>query len=182
MYYNNIKEYEYERNVSEYITDKCLIYKMLHIFFDCIIIHTDSRFVLNNVLINTKTQILETAKSLFLEFGFENTSMLQITKRANVSKGGFYHYFACKEDLLHAILDNYVDHLYIQAKEIFEDPNMDPIEKIRLWVKTQNAFVQPKEAMFQKAFCNENFITLRYCLLKKIRQGIYPLLESNIRI
>ena len=47
-----------------------------------------------------RRQILDAAQSLFLEHGFEGTSMDAITAAAGVSKRTLYKYYASKEDLL----------------------------------------------------------------------------------
>jgi AcrR family transcriptional regulator len=45
-------------------------------------------------------RILQTAWKLFYEKGYENTTIDEIIQICNISKGGFYHYFSAKDDLL----------------------------------------------------------------------------------
>lgn len=45
-------------------------------------------------------RILAAACELFAEQGYDATSVQQVVDRAGVTKGGLYHYFAAKEDLL----------------------------------------------------------------------------------
>src|ERR1700687_1144963 len=47
-----------------------------------------------------REELLDIALDLFLETGFEGTSIELITKTASVAKGTFYHYFESKDDLL----------------------------------------------------------------------------------
>lgn len=47
-----------------------------------------------------REELLGTAFDLFMELGYEATSVQQITETAGVSKGLFYHYFQSKADLL----------------------------------------------------------------------------------
>ena len=47
-----------------------------------------------------KNQIMEAAWELFLDKGYENTTVNDIIKKAGTSKGGFYYYFKAKEELL----------------------------------------------------------------------------------
>lgn len=47
-----------------------------------------------------RRRILEAAQELFAEFGFDAAPMEAIARRARVSKGTLYNYFASKEDLL----------------------------------------------------------------------------------
>jgi len=48
--------------------------------------------------------LIKIALDLFLENGYENTTVTQIMKAANLSKGGMYHYFASKEEILNAVI------------------------------------------------------------------------------
>ena len=47
-----------------------------------------------------KNQIMEAAWELFLEKGYENTTVNDIIKKAGTSKGGVYYYFKANEELL----------------------------------------------------------------------------------
>ena len=49
--------------------------------------------------------LAEAACELFLEQGFEATSIADITSRAGVSRSSFFNYFASKSDILWASLD-----------------------------------------------------------------------------
>ena len=48
----------------------------------------------------TKLKLLESAKKLISERGFEQVSVEDITKESGVAKGTFYHYFKTKEDVI----------------------------------------------------------------------------------
>lgn len=47
-----------------------------------------------------RERILAAAGALFAEQGYDATSVQQVVDRAGVTKGGLYHYFGAKEDLL----------------------------------------------------------------------------------
>lgn len=46
------------------------------------------------------SDILDSAISEFLENGYEKTSMEAIARRANLTKGGLYHHFSSKDEIL----------------------------------------------------------------------------------
>ena len=46
---------------------------------------------------NLKQEILDAAWELFDKNGYEKTTVNDIIKKANTSKGGFYYYFKAKE-------------------------------------------------------------------------------------
>ena len=52
-----------------------------------------------------KRQIIQAARTLFIEKGFVNTSILDIIAAANISKGTFYNHFSSKNECLIAIIE-----------------------------------------------------------------------------
>ncbi|MGN0955368.1 TetR/AcrR family transcriptional regulator [Dialister sp.] len=48
----------------------------------------------------TKAKLLDSAKKLISERGFDHVSVEDITRDSGVAKGTFYHYFKCKEDVV----------------------------------------------------------------------------------
>jgi len=55
-----------------------------------------------------KEKIVKSARSLILGNGYGGTSVDEIVKNADVSKGSFYHFFKSKEDLGLAALDDFI--------------------------------------------------------------------------
>jgi TetR/AcrR family acrAB operon transcriptional repressor len=49
--------------------------------------------------------ILTVSAKLFLEIGFDKTSMLDIAETAGISKGAIYHHFQSKEEILNAVTE-----------------------------------------------------------------------------
>lgn len=56
-----------------------------------------------------RQQIIDSGKSLFMEFGFRNTSMRQVAKNSSVSTANIYNYFQNKDDLFKATVQNAID-------------------------------------------------------------------------
>ncbi|MFC4558333.1 TetR/AcrR family transcriptional regulator [Virgibacillus kekensis] len=52
-----------------------------------------------------RTDILAAASNVFMERGYEHTTMKHVMEAAGVSRGGLYQYFSNKEDLFEAILE-----------------------------------------------------------------------------
>lgn len=57
----------------------------------------------------TYRHILNVATALIAEKGFANTSMNDIVKASNLSKGGIYWHFKSKDDIIYAIVHNIFD-------------------------------------------------------------------------
>jgi len=66
--------------------------------------------------------IMEVALNQFAHNGYKSTTISQIAKKAEISKGLLYNYFTSKEELLDAILNNGIDAML----KVF-DPNKDGV-------------------------------------------------------
>ena len=66
-----------------------------------------------------RREILESAAALFVEQGFERTSMSAIAERVGGSKTTLYGYFESKEDLLRAVLSDSVSENTERLVEVF---------------------------------------------------------------
>lgn len=60
---------------------------------------------------STRNNILEIAAQEILRCGFQSSSIGEIIKKANVSKGCFYHHFSSKKQLGYAVLDHSIEHV-----------------------------------------------------------------------
>ncbi len=70
-----------------------------------------------------RRQILDGARKVFMEFGFDGASMGEIARSAGVSKGTLYVYFADKNRLFEAIVE---EETLAQSKVSFNfDPDRD---------------------------------------------------------
>jgi len=55
-----------------------------------------------------KESIKRAAQELFRKFGYHKTSVNEIAKKAKIAKATIYKYFDSKEDVLHALLMDYI--------------------------------------------------------------------------
>jgi AcrR family transcriptional regulator len=84
--------------------------------------------------LETKERIFQVASQLILKKGFDNATLEEISSKAGVSKGLFYHYFKSKTDL---IIESYslIDSEFEQELEDL-DPGTPPLDRILLTVNT----------------------------------------------
>lgn len=54
---------------------------------------------------------MDAARALFIELGYERTTVSDIVKRANVAQGTFYIYFTSKQEILGAIIRELVEEI-----------------------------------------------------------------------
>jgi AcrR family transcriptional regulator len=74
--------------------------------------------------------IIEAARSLFVQHGYQHTSMRQIAKQLNYSHGAIYYHFKNKAELFYAM----VDQDFLLLNEVLDSvlkKEMHPEEKIR---------------------------------------------------
>ena len=70
-----------------------------------------------------REQILRTAEKLFYANGYEQTSVQDILDEIGISKGGFYHHFESKLDLLDAICQQRAEQSARAAQRAAETEN-----------------------------------------------------------
>lgn len=109
---------------------------------------------------------MNTALELFALHGYESTTINQIAKKANISKGLLYNYFESKEDLLEAILNKGID----EMMEIF-DPNKDGI----LEVSEMEFFINESFKMVEK-----NRVFWKLYMSVSLQPAVFKLIEKRI--
>ncbi len=114
-----------------------------------------------------KTKIIQAAVKLFKERGFHQVSVRNIIKKASVSNGCFYHYFASKDELLFAINDFIMDYVIENAQQVLIN-RQTPVEKLHgilsTFIKTFYVYNQEVVVMYQE----NHYLAPEY--YKKMRQ------------
>ncbi len=64
---------------------------------------------INSRGVDTKNTILNVSLSLFTQNGYDATSVAEICRQAQVSKGAFYHHFPSKQDLFLALMTSWLN-------------------------------------------------------------------------
>ena len=77
-----------------------------------------------------KDRILDTSVKLFEKHGFHGVSVNDIVQASETSKGGFYHHFQSKEELLFSIHDTFISYVLRKAKEAIHHYQTPP-EKLQ---------------------------------------------------
>ncbi len=72
-----------------------------------------------------KQELIDTAERLFLEKGYEQTTVADIVREIEVAQGTFYYYFSSKEEILEAIIEKDITALEENVRQIMsrEDAN-----------------------------------------------------------
>lgn len=77
-----------------------------------------------------RRRILAAAVDLFADHGYDATSVSQVINRAGVAKGGFYHHFASKKELLYAVYGDLIQR-QLEGLERILAQRMPPAETLR---------------------------------------------------
>lgn len=74
-----------------------------------------------------KSQILHCASKMFLENGYQNTTMAELAKEAGVSYGKLFRVFEDKEDILCELVSHVLERQFETTKRIVSDKTDDKI-------------------------------------------------------
>ena len=69
-----------------------------------------------------KQELLNIAYQMFVQKGYEETSIDEIIAQANIAKGTYYYYFPSKEATLEAVIDMMINDEVRRAQEILSAP------------------------------------------------------------
>lgn len=69
---------------------------------------------------NTKEKIVKTGLRLFLQKGYERTSLNDIARQVGISKPAIYHHFKNKDELFHGVLSLFFEEMGKWSKSRFE--------------------------------------------------------------
>jgi TetR/AcrR family fatty acid metabolism transcriptional regulator len=74
--------------------------------------------------------LLDSAKSLFIEYGYQRTTIDMITERAGMSTGTFYLYYGGKSEIYKVFTDEGIDIMMGMINEILRRPSMTPASRL----------------------------------------------------
>lgn len=125
-----------------------------------------------------KQEFLDAALDLFREKGYEETTVNDIINKLNASKGGFYHYFKSKEEVLEAVAQHHIEEEITITQEIAADNKLKAIEKINRIINTvliNKAHNMEKRQEISKLFEHDgNIRFLRKTSENKIKMLLMP--------
>lgn len=91
---------------------------------------------------NMKRRIVDAAWELFYEKGYDDTTVEDIIKLSDTSKGSFYYYFGSKDSLLDT-LSTILDEYYAELEERLE-PEMNSFDKLMYLNYEAHKFMEQK--------------------------------------
>jgi TetR/AcrR family transcriptional repressor of nem operon len=79
----------------------------------------------------TRDRILENARRLIYTRSFTDVGVAEICEAAGVKKGSFYHFFASKQELALAVLDQQLKERSAGVLGLLRDRSLPPLERLR---------------------------------------------------
>jgi AcrR family transcriptional regulator len=76
-------------------------------------------------------EILDAAEQLFVQKGYEQTTINDILAKVEISKGAFYHYFKSKEDAMDAVVERIIRQMESAARAIAGDTTLTSHQKMQ---------------------------------------------------
>jgi AcrR family transcriptional regulator len=130
-----------------------------------------------------RNEILDSAQKLIYSKGYEQMAIQDLMDDLHISKGGFYHYFGSKQELMEAL----VGRAQRQAEEILfpivQDPSLTALEKLeRLfntvarWKTAQKAYMH---ALLHVWYTDDNAIVRQKQITSSVK-WLTPILADII--
>lgn len=131
--------------------------------------------------LKTKKKLLEAAKEVFFEEGFQKATISQMIKKANIGYGTAYVHFEGKEEILIVLMENVMEKFYEIAEISFIPKTKEEAEQIILQQAT--AFLKMAETerkmmqVFEQAIGISLSISIKW---KAIREKFIQRISKDI--
>lgn len=126
---------------------------------------------------HTRQKILEVAYQLFVEQGYQGTSLSQIIEKTGLSKGAIYYHFSSKEDLFQSAFVWKVQNLVHLLHQVTLPDPQQRAEK-RFYILTQYLF-DHRDDLHRLGLHTQN---LPPRLRRRTLQSLSPLFEEIVNL
>ena len=132
---------------------------------------------------NKKEFILDVAEKMFIEQGFDQTSIAQILDATQIAKGTLYYYFTSKEEIMDAIIERWIERSFEQVRIWVEQKQLPILERLMGALASLNMQKDGQELLDhlhapQNALLHEN---TNQILLSKVPEILYPLFQEGFQ-
>ncbi|MEZ7595735.1 TetR/AcrR family transcriptional regulator [Streptococcus gordonii] len=132
---------------------------------------------------NKKEFILDTAEKMFIEQGFDQTSIAQILDATQIAKGTLYYYFTSKEEIMDAIIERWIERSFEQVRIWVEQKQLPILERLMGALASLNMQKDGQELLDhlhapQNALLHEK---TNQILLSKVPEILYPLFQEGFQ-
>jgi len=132
---------------------------------------------------NKKDFILDTAQELFMDQGFDQTSISQILEATQIARGTLYYYFSSKEEIMDAIIERTIEEAFTASQAFADNRKLTIIERLAGSMAALNLNHQEGEKVLlhlnqpQNALLHEK---TNQILLERAPQILLPIIQDGI--
>ncbi len=121
--------------------------------------------------------LLQSAKSMFAERGYHDTSIAEITTRADMGVGTFYLYFKDKEEIFETIIVEGIEHIKTLVQE---EVASAPEHKFETFFRSILKFAYSDRELFRIALTGEGQKQIAVRAYGSVNDGIIELLNDAV--
>ncbi len=126
-----------------------------------------------------RLEIVSAATHLFLNRGYESTSMKHLMDKLQIAKGTIYHYFTSKEELLEAVVEQLAEDYLLHLSTVFDQAQGNALQRISVLMTAGN--VASPQSDFLKQLHRPGNIAMHTRLLAVTISKIAPLYTEIIK-
>lgn len=125
-------------------------------------------------------EILRAAERVFSEKGFHGATTEEIARQAEFAVGTLYKFFASKEDIYWAVLQDGMNQRLEFVREVFSDPQVDPVQAIETFIEAKARFFM-EHGPFYRLFLKEH-LGGSPILPQERRDQIWAIYEESLTV
>ena len=124
-----------------------------------------------------KQELLQIAYRMFLQKGYEETSVDEIIAQAGIAKGTYYYYFETKEQMLEEVIGMMIEQEMQAAEQILQTDLPVPQKIVGIITSLRPA---PAESPIEEALKQPENIIMQEKKKKKLIESVTPLLSEVV--
>lgn len=130
-----------------------------------------------------KKEILRGALKVFSKKGYDKTTITDISKELGISQGLCYRYYASKEEIYDAALEEYSDHIVNSNIKRFDDDKRSFKEKIMDFSGNVEEYQTPEsdDELMYELFHGENSQKMHDQLMMKTASKLVPYIKKELQ-
>lgn len=127
-----------------------------------------------------RQELIEAAKALFVERGYERTTVGDIVKRVGVAQGLFYYYFRAKQDIFLAVVDQHIVRSIDEIAFLLKNLEISPLERIRNVLQMLSGSMQEMEVLSPRS--REGMAQELYAIMQNhVCEVIEPVISALLK-
>lgn len=105
---------------------------------------------------DNKERLLQAGLELFAKQGYDKVSIRQLAEASQTNSAMISYYFGSKQGLYEAVMENQIHALIRFPEKVQENPQLTPIEILRLYAETMHALHEENPLLVQ--LCYREFV------------------------